>query len=1386
MKLKKRIISLFLALSTIVSFGLSSPMNIHAGTALGENGDGLKDNTASGGDTTYNPSGKPVDSAWAEKTTSTLMIFPESMGYRISIVDSSGNRVTNSIDLVEYAPYTIFDGTHPLSASVMKYPDWYGDTQYAGKNKKDNFFYSNGIKTEDFTSRTWRTDGVPNATVNGKTITTQIYPIGDFQNQINLEHAARIVIDGITETNGVPITIPLPVRMEGNHGIAGGADLMKIFRSPLGKVGEENTNGDTNIITMLVNMKVYKYDNMGKKVGSSLEPLFTYVDPSIQSYIGKDISKLGELSNTGKGNPSVGTNGNNTSQTIKTSDIIIMKGYKVVVEPLFWDVMSLWAFDGTIKAYSTNKNAQGQGIGDLPAVCYGTQSYLSKYAYEEGIKQLGLTPEHMSQVCYGQNWREAFMGVETLQLAFEDKDLGMVTIQDAGLTPHRHIDGYDWYNLKSLAEGDNYRKIGYGVHIYDKLLQVTDSSTPTYDKDAYPKDNYKPAPSPENSNPDGTPKLPDYPSEGTPYIEKNKDHKFNIVKFYAEKNPDGSYKYLENHTRNNTVHNININDEPNYIVDSWFTSPEYRKPTSNTDSYDDFKSTLPKGEKEGTKAESIVVKPESNDTTLYIRLVSSPSLTIIKYFPDGSTKTEEIPWIPSYNSDEEGYVYEEDKQSPDKPDDIPSSYEATNGTPENNPIITVKTDTRIIYIKYKEVAGDSKITLHQNELAHKFTLEDIQSLVTLIHSFDSKEHSGSGSHGSGSDRWHCSWHRVINDDRYSYVVSNKENYGATTFIGSQGAFTPQEIGTNNDSGTLGIGGGSTNGLTPNLKFSIYRDKVKDNVTLYQGKNSDSIKNELSSIYITKEGYKPLTERIKNEGETEWFSTFKINYTYDTEDNTLSWGSSGCGTHGDSGSWDGTSNSLSEINNPFSQANNVLTKAFLGQPGTGDKESTLEKAAFNILGKTFNKNIEYEKFGEKYIQFFPYIKMKYNTVEDETNKEAYIVSTNESKVRNLSSVETGVYQSKNGFGINISSEQWSTHRKTTEGLKKNGIAQAFLNKGLLPGGAVIKLNTSNTNNDTPEVWVGIRTYEMSIPDDLKVTLSSTDDIKTTSEAKANAEQLVEDVRKNLSNYHVEKWIKEGITTDENDLNSGASKVSGVTYKINNTVYKPVKKFGGNDLSTDSKYYLKEDVNGADSSKLDVINIDEETNKLKDTEIHIYNISSDTEGKVTVKKDGVEIASSNIKKDKNASSLLNNEEVRRVNDRVKFVENFIASLDFEGGKDREAIPWYYEAQDGIDVVEMTAAFHLGFGKDNAVRSEVADVKLTGKLDNKGDILNFDSSKLNEKTRTVQYRMSAAPANASCDKAGYIGTFNGKEIRVDKMHMVMRSRLYYMGNNTVMDLN
>ena len=1355
MRMLKRIVTGTLILSLFLSSTITS--------LAGENDD-LGGNTSSGGNIDLDPGNG--DASPAHKLSGHF----ENQGYRISIVDTSGERICNSIDLVGYIPNKVeTSGDQGLINGFYKYKDWFGSHKAPdGMDKINSFYFSNGIKTEEYSERTWSKEGVPiHINKYGQEIETNMYMKKDFENILLTLHNAEVKErqakgeSGLTEADNIHIELPAYYSDGFTSLLPGGLPLLKLLQSPIGKINQENQGEKDNILSFMVNMQIPINNGKGESTGK-VGYLFRFADPKLQERVGKEeVNK-----ETGE------------KKITSVSDIITEKGYKVIIEPVYWHVCELYTAHPDLLALTKGDPIVCYSLG----VFYGSASYINKNIYEaSNIEKLG-NPDFANMSWAGIQWAECDLGATSLMLEHNDEQLGILEPSAGGLQKVSVV-GIEVFPIGQLASGDNYKKIGYSCHIYDKLLMDTQSITDTWDKENYSGSNYKPAPSPENTKPDGS-FSQKYPSEGESYIKVNKDHKFNIVKFYAEKQPDGSYVYTENHTRNNTIHTININDEPNYKVDGYFTSPTFKEPENNTDSYDDFKSTLPKGEKEGDKSGNIVIKPESNDTTLYIRLISSPSLTIIKYFPDGSTKTEEIPWIPSYNSDEEGYVYEEDKQSPDKPDDIPSSYEATNGTPENNPIIPVKTDTRIVYIKYKDVEADSKITLHQNELAHTFTMEDIQSLVTLTHNFPNMYYSGSGKHGSGTDTWYCDWETVMDDKNYSYAISNKEDYGATTFVGSQGAFESQEIGKNNDSGTIGIDGGQSEGLTPNLKFSIYRDKAKDNVTLYPNKNN-AVKSELSDIFITAEGYTPQTTRVLDKGQTEWYSTFKINYTYDVEDNKVSYKST-LSCHGKSGTEEGSPHSLSVINDPFSQANNVLTKAYLGQPGKGDQESTLEKAAFNILGKTFNKNLVYEKLGEKYIQFFPYIKMKYNTVEDATNKLAYIVSTNESKVRNLSSVETGIFQSKNGFGINISSEQWSTHRKTTEGLKENGIAQAFLNKGLLPGGAVIKLNTSNTNNDTPEVWVGIRTYEMSIPDDLKVTLSSTDDIKTTSEAKANAEQLVEDVRKNLSNYHVEKWIKEGITTDENDLNSGASKVSGVTYKINNTVYKPVTRFGDNDLSTDSKYYLKEDVNGADSSKLDVINIDEETNKLKDTEIHIYNISSDTEGKVTIKKDGVEIISANIKKDKNLSGLLANADVKRIDDRVKFVTNFIQSLDFEGGRDREAIPWYYEAHDGLEVVEMTAAFHLGFGKDNAVRSEVADVKLTGKLDNKGDILNFDSSKLNEKTRTVQYRMSAAPANASCDKAGYIGTFNGKEIRVDKMHMVMRSRLYYMGNNTVMDLN
>ena len=95
-------------------------------------------------------------------------------------------------------------------------------------------------------------------------------------------------------------------------------------------------------------------------------------------------------------------------------------------------------------------------------------------------------------------------------------------------------------------------------------------------------------------------------------------------------------------------------------------------------------------------------------------------------------------------------------------------------------------------------------------------------------------------------------------------------------------------------------------------------------------------------------------------------------------------------------------------------------------------------------------------------------------------------------------------------------------------------------------------------------------------------------------------------------------------------------------------------------------------------------------------------------------------------------------------------------------------------------------VGFNpSDKAVRSEVADPKLTGKLENRDDTLNFNSATLNQKTRTVQYKMSSSPTT-NPGEPGYIGEFNGEPIVIPQISEILKTRLHYMGNNTVMDLN
>lgn len=94
----------------------------------------------------------------------------------------------------------------------------------------------------------------------------------------------------------------------------------------------------------------------------------------------------------------------------------------------------------------------------------------------------------------------------------------------------------------------------------------------------------------------------------------------NIVKFYSTKEND-NYVYECNFTRQNTIGNIVIEDEPDggYKVDSWYTSDIFKEPVNDTDSYDEWKSAM-ENKQEGSKNGSVTLNPKE---TLYVRLVKS-------------------------------------------------------------------------------------------------------------------------------------------------------------------------------------------------------------------------------------------------------------------------------------------------------------------------------------------------------------------------------------------------------------------------------------------------------------------------------------------------------------------------------------------------------------------------------------------------------------------------------------------------------------------------------------------------------------------------------------------------------------------------------------------
>lgn len=1276
----------------------------------------LDGNSNSGGGT-----GTGNDPAYAHK----FLAYPENQGYRVSIVNDKGERVANSVDIVNYVPKWLWgEGGIPTGNSnnedenyakgFSQYNDFIGWENRADiGGKKANFIYSCGIKTEEFSQATWNSSVVPYKDVGGYKINTWMYPKDIIEGGME-----RAYNQYATEKNAAGADIPLidlkipsvhiPLPSELDRGTKrfhpGGTGLKTLFET--GVIDKKTGESMLNYATLFVNMRIPQFNNSGEVAGGS-DYLFKFVDNSLQSLVGTK---------------------NSEGKTIAQSDIIAEKGYKLIIEPLYWYVPEVLTEDIDL---INRRSSNGPHIRHMRFVCYGTVSYLAKYT-EEALKNTqNFTDEDNSKMWVGPDWGGAGLGVTTLMIAKNDEKLGIKEPSQIGL-PATGSAG-NLYSIYDLAAGTRYKESGYSLHIYDSVLgnkQVI--STSTYDKSKYPNSK-GPAPEP-----------PTQP-EGEEYIKVGKDHIRNIVKFYADKNPDGSLVYTANYVRENTVSTINIEDEASgYTVAGYFTSSKLERPASQSVSYEDVKSRVPSGSLSGSSAKQITFTPETSDTTLYVKLVKTKNASL----------------------------------------------------------------------------GDINVlNLYENELSYPYSLSAFRSnLEELYYSFPDKSYSGSCDHGyEEDDSWtdadgneHSdshwvsdirNWSRSLSDSSYRIAMKNNFPYGNTSFIGASGVFNGREDGkvdTSDGEKSASISGFNTNILNPNWRFVYYRDKNQDKVTLYPEINTSKAVNELSLLGIGVGDYKSLASgRKENAGSGIFNNSFPLQYDYDGLDKELSWDSSGCSEHGDSGSYSGTeSKSPSAINSVYSVADGLETAYYTGQANTGTTTPNSSDARFRFgLGSTPNEHLfdqvaKVNGGADNSFKFYPYVGMKYANI-DGTEGKALVKSTNLSTVGGYTRIDVALYKSNpSAPELKLESELWNSHARSWAFMENESLSDKA---SVLPGGSLYTLKTSTESSDASDTWVGLHSYQVCIDDaDLKKLADS--NVLTKSKAEENLNSFYASARDNLGKYQVTQFIAPGFYKSLSDFYS--SVISNGKGMALNGKFRSGTAFSDGTrsytLSKDDKYYLKTDVAGSinpayDSSRINVI--DERGNNV------YWYLTSDENGTVRVRNTaGVD---KSISKTQGVSVLLSDTFISMLDSRTSVVTNFVNALDRNKGIDRNGHAWYNEGfgnvstgTGGLMVVESFKAYRIGFGAGgNGIRGSVLDPKLSGYAKDSGDIFTFytpDGEIDKSKVRTSAFFISPYVGGENSGVVSFIGELNGKTVQVGGAPNMMKSKLFYIPNATVMDLD
>ena len=928
-------------------------------------------------------------------------------GWRITVVNSHGVAVSTSLDVVNYFPEKVQDIFGKSGEDTkMLWNNYYNNSgsnrgvpktkiNYIGGAKTDLWYTyshcdiggtpaSNGIYSNYRLDGDYSSQDTPNDNVEITPARMVTYDIL----QMSLQYAAQnsgatLLVNGqnstaeYTAVNGEKRTISTKFLSPLEEGVtsSGAAKLTgtgEMFKNQLMSPVTYTDKQTGTLVEFMLNTHIPDCDGRGNPKGNGeWVSMMTYVDHKLQSEY-ESLYAQGD--------------------TTAFATVFKNNQLRLIIEPIHWCYVPVINptdprpdHRGTL--FQSSWCTSEMIYGPISKVLYWVmEQYYKTFADVDGYN----LPSGMSWSQYVDWTRIHGMGVdwdwdmadEAYMLASDQLDLGLTK--------------YDNSSQDTLWHKLNYHhNLGYGVMVTSLTEQ---EGTSTFDEKTYGT-NYSEGPSEDKSKDGGN------------------EAQNNIVKFYAKKTGN-DYTYKSNYTREKTLGTIVIEDEliGGYTVDNWFTSPTYKKPVAQTDSYDDTKNSI-ENKQSGTDTGTVTL---NQGETLYVRLIESPKVVKI-YTTGGNTDKVETDPNPEFSdgkliikTPDDGYDYEENTQSPEDKD-VTSWEEVPDGKTTTDTTVPVEDDTTVIYIHYNKDPEDtgSKLLLHENEISHQFNLSDANggSLVDGIRKYSSVSSSDTctvDTDPDPDDYDSCDTDYTYDySDDWSFTITNDADYASNKTFTWAWVQTDQKDYSGN--GLSESGGTGTS--TPNGEIILQRT-INDTVTLYPGKNGGN-ESKLQEMGLRAPSYTPA--KARKDGATDqptrktWYETFTTNWQFHNANTPTAYFSPSCGHGGtDTDSHTNTGNEAT-LNETYSKANNTEIYALWGRANAGLSEpnetSNLKNAKWVFNGLNFRPLKEHLKTSE--IQFYPYYKMKFVSEINGAEQDAYLTSENLSKLLNVQRVDTSI-------------------------------------------------------------------------------------------------------------------------------------------------------------------------------------------------------------------------------------------------------------------------------------------------------------------------------------------------------------------------------------------